>query len=61
MLFAVRDQSEGIADLEGIPWAQIGGLPPEEAWQLLASAVAGDVDRGVREQIIAQTGGNPLG
>jgi DNA-binding CsgD family transcriptional regulator len=61
MLFAVRDPSERIADLEGIPWVQIGGLPPEEAAQLLASAVAGDVDRGVSEQIIAQTGGNPLG
>jgi hypothetical protein len=40
---------------------QIGGLPPEEAGQLLVSAVAGRVDRGVSERIIAQTGGNPQG
>ncbi len=61
MLFAVRGPSERTADLEGIPWVQIGGLPPEEAGQLLASVVAGRVDRGVSERIIAQTGGNPLG
>jgi DNA-binding CsgD family transcriptional regulator len=61
MLFAVRDPAERTADLEGIPWVQIQGLPPEEAGRLLASAVAGRVDRGVSEQIIAQTGGNPLG
>ena len=61
MLFAVRGPSERTADLEGIPWVQIGGLPPEEAGQLLASAAAGRIDRGVSERIIAQTGGNPLG
>src|SRR5260370_17922895 len=61
MLFAVRGPSERTMDLEGIPWVQIGGLPPEEAGQLLASAAAGRVDRGISERIIAQTGGNPLG
>ncbi len=61
MLFAVRGPSERITDLEGIPCVRIGGLPPEEAAQLLASAVAGHLDGGVSERIIAQTGGNPLG
>jgi DNA-binding CsgD family transcriptional regulator len=61
MLFAVRGPAERAADLEGIPWVQVGGLPPEAADQLLASAVADRVDRGVSERIIAQTGGNPLG
>jgi hypothetical protein len=61
MLFAVRGPSERITDLEGIPCVRIGGLPPEEAAQLLAVAAAGHVDRGVSERIIAQTGGNPLG
>src|SRR5260370_39604070 len=61
LLFAVRGPSERTVDLEGIPWVQIGGLPPEEAGQLLASAAAGRVDRGVSDRIIAQTGGNPLG
>ncbi len=61
MLFAVRGPSERTMDLDGIPWVQIGGLPPEEAGQLLASAAAGHVDREVSEQIVAQTGGNPLG
>ena len=61
MLFAVRGPSERAVELEGIPWVRIGGLPPDEAGQLLASAVAGQVDRGVSERVIAQTGGNPLG
>jgi len=60
MLFVVRGPSERIVELEGLPWVQIGGLPPDEAGQLLASAV-GRVDRGVSERVIAQTGGNPLG
>ena len=60
LLFAVRGPSERTMDLEGISRVQIGGLPPEEAGQLLASVVAGRVDRGVCERIIAQTGGNPL-
>jgi hypothetical protein len=61
MLFAVRDLPGRTTGLEGIPWVQIGGLPSEEAGQLLALAAAGRVDRGVSERIIAQTGGNPLG
>jgi len=61
MLFTVRGPSERAVELEGIPWIRIGGLPPDEAGQLLASAVAGHVDRGVSERVIAQTGGNPLG
>lgn len=36
MLFAVQDLSERTTRLEGIPSVQIGGLPPEEAGQLLA-------------------------
>jgi len=61
MLFAVRDPSDRAMELAGFPWVQLGGLPPEEAGQLLASAAAGRVDRGVSEQIVTQTGGNPLG
>ena len=61
MLFVVRGPSERTVELEGFPWVQIGGLPADEAGQLLASAVAGRVDRGVSERVISQTGGNPLG
>jgi DNA-binding CsgD family transcriptional regulator len=61
MLFAVRGPSGRTVDLEGMPWLQIEGLPPEEAGQLLASVAQGRIDRGVSERIIAQTGGNPLG
>ena len=62
MLFAVRDPSDRDAELDGIPWVQIGDLPPAEAGQLLASAAAaGRVDHRVCEHIITQIGGNPLG
>ena len=61
MLFTVRRPSERSAELDGLPWVQVGGLPAEEAGQLLASAVAGRVDREVSEQIITRTSGNPLG
>src|SRR5260370_7580289 len=61
LLFAVRGPSERTVDLEGIPWAQIGCLPPEEAGQLLASAAAGRVDRRVTAPIIPHPGRNPPG
>jgi len=59
MLFAVREPAERRVGLDGLPELRVGGLPPTEAHELLASAAAGIVD-GVSRQIIAQTGGNPL-
>jgi hypothetical protein len=61
MLFAVRDPAERGVGLDGLPELQVGGLPPAEARELLESAVAGIIDDNVREEIIVQTGGNPLG
>jgi DNA-binding CsgD family transcriptional regulator len=60
VLFAVRDPAERRVGLQGLPELRVGGLPAAQARELLASAAAGIVD-DVSGQIIAQTGGNPLG
>jgi DNA-binding CsgD family transcriptional regulator len=60
MLFAVRDPAERRVGLDGLPELLVGGLPAAQAQELLASAAAG-ITEEVSQQIIAQTGGNPLG
>lgn len=60
MLFAVREPSERHVQLQGLPQRRVRGLPRADARQLLASAAPSQVGSGVSEQIIAQTGGNPL-
>src|SRR5829696_8711614 len=59
IVFAVRDRPDqlGFPDL---PELAIGGLPMAEARALLASAVPGRLDAGVRDRLIAETRGNPL-
>jgi AAA ATPase domain len=47
-------------DLGGLPELVVGGLSEGEAQALLNSVLAGPIDARVREQIIADTGGNPL-
>jgi DNA-binding CsgD family transcriptional regulator len=48
------------ADLAGLPELVVEGLAGEDARVLLESVLAGPVDAQVREQIIADTHGNPL-
>ena len=47
-------------DLVGLPELVIGGLPESEARALLDAVLAGPIDERVREQIVAEAGGNPL-
>jgi DNA-binding CsgD family transcriptional regulator len=47
-------------ELAGLPELAVGGLPEAEARALLDSVLAGPIDARVREQIVAETGGNPL-
>jgi DNA-binding CsgD family transcriptional regulator len=57
LVFAVRERSE---ELSGLPELVVGGLEEADARTLLDSALRGPLDDVVRDQIIAETGGNPL-
>ena len=57
MLFATRETSD---EFRGLPEAVLEGLRDEDACELLRSAVPGPLDERVRDQIVAETRGNPL-
>jgi DNA-binding NarL/FixJ family response regulator len=57
MVFAAREPS---AELAGMPELEVGGLADDDARALLDAALAGPLDRRVRDLIIAETHGNPL-
>ncbi|HEX5191913.1 MAG TPA: BREX system ATP-binding domain-containing protein [Solirubrobacteraceae bacterium] len=59
MVFAVRDPHQ-VNELSGLPELTVGGLDDEDARMLLASAMPGRLDEHVRDQIVAETRGNPL-
>ena len=59
MVFAVREGSD-VNELTGLPELVVGGLADADARWLLESAVPGLVDERVRDQIVAETRGNPL-
>jgi DNA-binding CsgD family transcriptional regulator len=48
------------SDLAGLPELVIGGLREDDARALLDSALAAPIDARVRDQIVAETQGNPL-
>jgi DNA-binding CsgD family transcriptional regulator len=57
LVFAARDPGP---ELAGLPELAVAGLPEKDARTLLDSALAGPLDAGVRDLIIAETRGNPL-
>jgi len=57
LVFAARAHSE---DLAGLPELVVEGLAEDDARALLDSVLAGALDTRVREQILSDTGGNPL-
>jgi DNA-binding CsgD family transcriptional regulator len=57
VVFAVRTPS---SELAGLAELRIEGLPEADARTLLDSALTGPLDTRVRDQILAETGGNPL-
>ena len=59
MVFAVREPSD-VDELTGLPELVVGGLADDDARWLLASALPGRLDEHVRDQIVAETRGNPL-
>lgn len=60
MLFAVRDGAPYRFDADDLPALVLGGLSADAAGQVLAARAGGPVDPGVRDRLIAATGGNPL-
>jgi DNA-binding CsgD family transcriptional regulator len=59
MVFTVRDPND-VGELTGLPELGVGGLADDDARSLLASALPGRLDEHVRDQIVAETHGNPL-
>ncbi len=59
VVFAVREPSQ-VDELTGLPELVVGGLVDDDARWLLASALPGRLDEHVRDQIVAETRGNPL-
>jgi DNA-binding CsgD family transcriptional regulator len=57
LVFAARVPSD---DLAGLPELVVAGLRDEDARALLESVLTGPLDARVREQIVAETRGNPL-
>jgi DNA-binding CsgD family transcriptional regulator/tetratricopeptide (TPR) repeat protein len=47
-------------ELAGLPELAVGGLPAADARALLDAALTGPVDARVRDEIVAETRGNPL-
>src|SRR6185312_6537554 len=57
MVFAARDPG---AELAGLPELDVAGLREADARALLDSVLTGPLDERVRDQIVAETRGNPL-
>ncbi len=59
LVFAVRAASED-RELRGLPELMVEGLGESDARALLGSALPGPLDKRVRDQLVAETRGNPL-
>jgi DNA-binding CsgD family transcriptional regulator len=59
IVFAVREPND-VTELNGLPEMVVAGLAEDVARSLLASAMPGRLDERVRDQIVAETRGNPL-
>jgi hypothetical protein len=59
LLFGTRDAAAD-GGLAGLPTLAVEGLADGDARALLASALPGRLDGRIRDQIIAESGGNPL-
>ncbi|MEV0406010.1 AAA family ATPase [Actinoallomurus sp. NPDC050550] len=60
MVFAIRDETDRIDHLAGLPELAVTSLGTEAAGRLLESLVPGVLDPDVRSRVVASTGGNPL-
>ena len=60
LVFAVREPSDE-SELSGLPELMVEGLADGDARALLESVITGPLDEQVRDRIVAETRGNPLG
>jgi DNA-binding CsgD family transcriptional regulator len=60
IVFAVREPAPEPDRLDGLPELRLAGLAEEDARALLAAAAGTRLSRPVADQVIAETGGNPL-
>ncbi|WP_138758543.1 helix-turn-helix transcriptional regulator [Modestobacter altitudinis] len=60
LLFAARDGDARRFDAADLPAVVLGGVTGADADTLLAARAGGGIDPGVRDQLVAGTGGNPL-
>lgn len=60
VVFAARDGDARRFDAPDLPALAVGGMTVHDATALLSTQVAGEVDPGVSEELVAATGGNPL-
>jgi DNA-binding CsgD family transcriptional regulator len=60
LLFAVREEADERM-FPGLPALTVEGLTDEDARALLTATVPGHLDERVRDRIVAETQGNPLG
>src|SRR5436190_3211076 len=58
LVFAACDPGD---ELAGLPELPVAGLPRGDAGELLDSMLAGPLDARVRDQIVSEARGNPLG
>jgi DNA-binding CsgD family transcriptional regulator len=59
LVVALRDPADD-APFAGLPQLVLGGLPQENARELLATVIPGPLDERVRQRILVETHGNPL-
>ena len=59
-LIAAADETAAKARLPELPGIRLGGLSAPDAGELLAATTGQQVDRGVTERLVTETGGNPL-
>src|SRR6266571_852906 len=60
LVFGTRDAADGGVLLEGIPDIRVGGLPEDDALELLRSSVGGPLDPHLARRIVRETEGCPM-
>src|SRR5260370_1230850 len=60
LVLGTRDAADGRVLLEGIPDSRVGGVPEDDALELLGSSVGGPLDPHLARRIVRETEGCPM-